>query len=65
MVEEFAVDEAVASADLLEEEAFVAVGEELGEVPGDAVVAGEDDAETKMLDDGMTSKRKRYYQHTS
>jgi hypothetical protein len=45
VVEEFAVDEAVASADLLEETAFVAVGEELGEIPGDAVVAGKDDSQ--------------------
>lgn len=52
MVEEFAVDEAVASADLLEEAAFVAVGEEAGEVPGDTVVAGEEEAEAEVLDDG-------------
>jgi hypothetical protein len=64
VIEEFAVDEAVASTDLLEKAAFVAVGEELGKVPGDAVVESEDDAEREMLDDGITSKRKRYCQHT-
>jgi hypothetical protein len=47
------VDEAVAAADLLEEAAFVAVGEEAGEVPGDFVVAGEDDAEAYIAITGL------------
>jgi hypothetical protein len=45
VIQQFPMDEPIASADLLEEATFVAVGEEAGEVPGELVVAAKDDAE--------------------
>ena len=55
VVLEFSVDEAVATADALEQAAFGGVVEEADEAPGDAAVSGEDEAEAEVLDKCDTS----------
>ena len=50
------VNEAIATADSLEKEAFCGVVEEAGIVPGDEVVAVEDKAEGNVLNASIASK---------
>ena len=49
------VDEAVATADALEEEAIGAVVKEAGVVPGDLAGGPEDEAEGEVLDAGESA----------
>ena len=49
VVEEFPVNETIASANTLEQSAFGAVVEELRQVPGGNAVLPEDETEGKML----------------
>ncbi len=52
VIEQFAVDEAEATADLLGEAAFSGVAEELGVVVGDVALSVEEKAEDAVLENG-------------
>ena len=49
VIEQFAVNEAIATADALEQATFNAVVEETGVVPGNFAVLGEDEAKAEVL----------------
>ena len=55
MVEEFAVNEAEASADLLGEAAFGGVGEEASVVPRNVALAVEKNAKNNVLNNAYTA----------